>query len=153
MNNTKKNSDARLRTNKKYDLKWTRMFSFKVSRKYSPEVIKKLDSVPNKAEYITSLIKADIKKSQPTVQSVIDDARKYSGYLPLQIFATTNLKEIYDALESDDMTAEEAADLLSDDTWVRICSDGVVILADMHDADFEWNGTHYIVKNDKWTEE
>ena len=153
MKKDRKSSDARIQANAKYDKKWTKNYGFKVSRKFDFDVIRKLDSVANKQEYIVSLIKADILKSQPTVQSVIDDTRKYGGYLPLQIFATTNLKEIYDALESDDMTAEEAADLLSDDTWVRICSDGVVILADMHDADFEWNGTHYTVSNDKWTEE
>lgn len=153
MEKERKNSDARMRANAKYDAKWKRSYLLKLNRKSAPDVIKKLDSVPNKLDYITELIRADIARTLPSVQQTIDDIQKYKGYLPLQIYPTTDLSVIYRDLESDGYSDEEAADLLASDVWVKICSDGVIILADSRDAEFEWNGKKYTVKADRWTVE
>ncbi len=146
-----KTRPSQVKASAKYDAKWKKNYLLKVSRKSAPDVIKKLDSVENKLDYITDLIRADLAKSRPTVQQTIDNAQKYGGYVPLRIYPTTDLSVIYEDLLTDGYSDEEAADLIADDTWVNICSDGVIILADSNEADFEWNGKHYTVTGGKWT--
>ena len=56
-----KTSEARIRANKKYNLKAYRKYTFRV-RKDDTEIIEKLESVSSKNGYITDLIRKDIKK-------------------------------------------------------------------------------------------
>lgn len=48
----------------KYDKEKTRHYAIKVISATEPDIIQKLDSVPNKAGYIKRLIRADIAKDQ-----------------------------------------------------------------------------------------
>lgn len=50
----------------KYDKEKTRRYVVKVMQTTEQDIIKKLDSVPNKSGYIKSLIRADIKKGDET---------------------------------------------------------------------------------------
>lgn len=45
-----------------YDRDETKVFTFRVVKNTEADIIEKLESVPNKAGYIKSLIRADIKK-------------------------------------------------------------------------------------------
>lgn len=58
----KKNTEARLRANKKYDDANTRQIKFKFNLKTDADVLHRLDSVPNKQGYVKELIRADIAK-------------------------------------------------------------------------------------------
>lgn len=151
MKENRKSSESRIRANMKYDAKWKKNYSIKFNRKFAPDIIEKMESVENKQDYITELIRADIAKNRPTVKETLDSIRQYKGYLPVQIYNTIDLAVVYADLEADGMTDEEAADMLTDRTWVKLCSDGVIVLGDVHDADFEWQGIHYTVKNDNWS--
>lgn len=64
MEKEKKNSDARIRANAKYDAQWVKLYGIKFNRKYEPDVIEKLDSVENKRQYLCDLIRADIAKNK-----------------------------------------------------------------------------------------
>lgn len=46
----------------KYDKNKTKMYALKVVKSTEADIIEKLESVPNKAGYIKSLIRADIAK-------------------------------------------------------------------------------------------
>lgn len=153
MKENRKNSQSRIDANQKYDRKWTKNYGFKLNRKYDFDVMDKLETIGNKQAYITDLIRADLAKSRPTVQQTIDNAQKYGGYVPLKIYPTTDLSVIYEDLITDGYSDEEAAEFIADDTWVNICSDGVIILADSNEADFEWHGKHYTVTGGKWAAE
>lgn len=140
-----------------YHTEWckehTTQFKLRLNNNTDADIIEFLNALPNKQGYIKELIRNDRRTNMKTVKETIENIKKYKGYLPLQIFDTTDLKAIAKELcESDDMEPEEADELLRSDTWVYICSDGVIILADAHDADFEWHGIHYSVQNDRWTE-
>lgn len=58
----KKNSDARIKANAKYDAQWVKLYGIKFNRKYEADVIDVLDNVPNKRQYLRDLIRADIAK-------------------------------------------------------------------------------------------
>lgn len=45
-----------------YDRDETKVFTFRVVKNTEADIIEKLESVPNKAGYIKSLIRADIEK-------------------------------------------------------------------------------------------
>lgn len=64
MKTERKNSEARLRANAKYDAANTVKYTIKINRKINPEIIAKMDSVPNKQEYLKQLILADIAKNE-----------------------------------------------------------------------------------------
>ncbi len=64
MEKEKKNSDARIKANAKYDAQWVKLYGIKFNRKYEADVIEKLDSVENKRQYLCSLIRADIAKKE-----------------------------------------------------------------------------------------
>ena len=60
---TRKNSDARIRANAKYDASHTTRYSLKLNNDYDADAVEKLKSVPNVQRYLKDLIKADIAKS------------------------------------------------------------------------------------------
>lgn len=64
MEKEKKNSDARIKANAKYDAQWVKLYGIKFNRKYEADVIEKLDSVENKRQYLCSLIRADMDKNK-----------------------------------------------------------------------------------------
>lgn len=53
---------AQYKANRKYQKNNTKSYGVMFNKKYDAEIIQKLDSVPNKTEYIRSLIKADLEK-------------------------------------------------------------------------------------------
>lgn len=59
-----KTTIARRRANAKYDASNTTQVKFKFNNKTDADVIKRLNEVPNKAGYVKSLIRADIKTNQ-----------------------------------------------------------------------------------------
>ena len=60
-----KTTVARRKANAKYDATNTTQVKFKFNNKTDADVIERLNEVPNKAGYVKSLIRADIK-SHPT---------------------------------------------------------------------------------------
>ena len=61
---TRKNSDARIRANAKYDASHTTRYSLKLNNDYDADAVEKLKSVPNVQRYLKDLIKADIAKEK-----------------------------------------------------------------------------------------
>lgn len=59
-----KTSEARRRANAKYDRANTTLVGVKLNYKTDADILKKLESVPNKQGYIKSLIRADMKKTR-----------------------------------------------------------------------------------------
>ena len=53
---------AQYKANRKYQKANTKSYGFMLNKKYDAELIEKLDSVPNKTDYIRQLIKADLSK-------------------------------------------------------------------------------------------
>lgn len=64
MKTERKNTEARIRANAKYDAANTVMYGLKANRKTDADIIAKMDSVPNKQEYLKQLIRADIDKDE-----------------------------------------------------------------------------------------
>ena len=60
----RKNSDARIRANAKYDASHTTRYSLKLNNEYDADAVEKLKSVPNVQGYLKDLIRADIEKSK-----------------------------------------------------------------------------------------
>lgn len=55
-----------LTAKQRYDKSKTKMYALKVVKNTEADIIEKLESVPNKAGYIKSLIRADIEKNNIT---------------------------------------------------------------------------------------
>lgn len=55
-------TEAQIKTQKKYDAENTRQVHLKLNRRTDGDVLRKLDSVPNKQGYIKELIRADLAK-------------------------------------------------------------------------------------------
>ena len=58
-------SDARKRSNAKYDATHTKQIKLKLNLKTDDDVIKRLDEVGNKQGYIKGLIRNDIESEPP----------------------------------------------------------------------------------------
>ena len=56
-------SNEKLSPKARYDKEQTKMYTFKVIKSTEADIMEKLDSVPNKAGYIKSLIRKDISQS------------------------------------------------------------------------------------------
>ena len=55
-------TEAQIRANKKYEAENTRQVHLKLNRRTDEDILRKLDSVPNKQGYIKELIRADLAK-------------------------------------------------------------------------------------------
>lgn len=60
MENERKNSEARIRANSKYNKAHTVGYSFRLNTKTDEDLISRLEAVPNIAGYIKKLIREDI---------------------------------------------------------------------------------------------
>lgn len=60
MENERKNSEARIRANSKYNKAHTVGYSFRLNIKTDEDLINRLEAVPNIAGYIKELIREDI---------------------------------------------------------------------------------------------
>jgi hypothetical protein len=63
MENERKNSEARIRANSKYNKAHTVGYSFRLNTKTDEDLINRLEAVPNIAGYIKQLIREDMKKN------------------------------------------------------------------------------------------
>lgn len=59
-----KNSEARIRANNKYAKKNVSQVCLKYVTKNNQEILDKLNSVPNKADYVRQLILADLEREK-----------------------------------------------------------------------------------------
>lgn len=57
-------SEAQRRASRKYNAEKTFRFTITLNKKYDADIIQKLDSVDSKPQYVRSLIRADIARSQ-----------------------------------------------------------------------------------------
>lgn len=55
-------TEAQRRANKKYEAENTRQVHLKLNIRTDEDILRKLDSVPNKQGYIKRLIRAELKK-------------------------------------------------------------------------------------------
>lgn len=58
---------AQSKANAKYRAATLRRYSFELSEKYDADLIRRLESVPNKQGYLKALIRADIASGRPPV--------------------------------------------------------------------------------------
>ena len=58
----KRSSDARIKTNAKYDASHTKQIKLKLNLETDKDILERLDEVENKQGYIKSLIRSDIKR-------------------------------------------------------------------------------------------
>lgn len=63
MEKVRKNSDARLRANAKYDATHTKQYKFKFNTETDADIIELLDSLANKQGFIKELIRANMKEN------------------------------------------------------------------------------------------
>lgn len=64
MSEFKKNSDARLRANAKYQKANTKLFQIRLNFKTDKDIFDKLETVESKSGYIKDLIRRDISDSK-----------------------------------------------------------------------------------------
>lgn len=59
-----------------YDKQHTVMVGFKFNTKTDKDILDRLAAVPNKQGYVKRLIRADMKKSRPDIDDMIESAEK-----------------------------------------------------------------------------
>ena len=64
MENERKNTEARIMANAKYNKTHTIGYSFRLNTKTDEDLINRLEEVPNIAGYLKQLIRDDIRKEQ-----------------------------------------------------------------------------------------
>lgn len=110
MKEGRKNSEARIRANAKYDASHTTRYSLKLNNDYDAESVAKLKSVPNVQRYLKDLIRADIMRDKAIASAKRTAAEKVftgTAYDPaVMISETADADESIKALVSEEKFVE-----------------------------------------------